>query len=148
VQLGEEPADGGVVETDIFQQGNATKDGNHFPRSSGGRKRQSFLNHSLSVTVALGRPSRSNLIESSVMRFRPLLSRNFNRPRGSGKKEVPPSRANDGRLECLQGVIQLFYVPPVRGAARFARRGDQRGISLEQIQLRRIVLTRLKKSAK
>lgn len=65
------------------------------------------------------------------MRFRPLLSRNFNRSRGSGrekereKKEVPPSRANDERLECLQGVIQLFYVPPVRGATRFAHRRDQ-----------------------
>jgi len=33
VQLGEESADGGVVETDIFQQGNVVKDGNHFPRS-------------------------------------------------------------------------------------------------------------------
>lgn len=135
--LGEEPADGDVVETDIFQQENAAKDRNHFPGSSsrrGGRKRRSFPNHSLSVAaVVLGRPLRSKLIESSVMRFRPLLSRNFNRPRGSGgKKEVPRSRANDGRLECLQGVIQLFYVPPVRGATRFARRGDGEGSALNR----------------
>lgn len=65
--VGEEPADGNVVETDIFQRENAAKDGNHFPgKFPGGRKRRSFLNHPLSVAaVALGRPTRSKLIESS-----------------------------------------------------------------------------------
>lgn len=33
MRLDEGPADGGVVETDIFQQEHAVKDGNHFPES-------------------------------------------------------------------------------------------------------------------
>lgn len=81
-------ADGDVVvETDIFQQENAAKDGNHFPGSFPTRRKETPIFPKPSVAaVALGRPLRSKLIESSVMRFRPLLSRNFNRPRGLGEE--------------------------------------------------------------
>lgn len=49
------------------------------------------------------------------MRFRPLLSRNFNRRGWLGGREGKKgsrSRASHGHSECLQVVIQLFYGLP------------------------------------
>lgn len=109
-------ADGDALLRRIFFNGRekATRDGNHFPgKFPGGRKRrESFLNHPFAA-VALGRPSRSKLIESSVMRFRPLLSRNFNRRDGGREErkghEVAP--ATDARNVCRELFNYFTAVP-------------------------------------
>lgn len=110
-------------------------DGNRFPPGTsfppGGRKPRQDPSARGRSRIALGR---SKLIESSVMRFRPLPSRNFNRSDGSGKRRVgegergrsPKSNTNArvGMFATSYSIILPF--PPLQDLDSTPSRGQGR----------------------
>lgn len=98
--------------------------GKFFP----GKETPIFLNHPFPAAVALGRQSRSKLIESSVMRFRPLLSRNFNRREGQRGWERAPKSRQQRTLGMFATSYSIILRPAGgRGASQFARRAGTAG---------------------